>query len=361
MPSLGDTDGNMVRISSAPVAISEEKLFRRDVPHRGHVLTTVAEKYGEPIREAVGILSGSLKKKSCGKLWKSLLSPPRWQPAPNMARAEAEMVAWAIASIWVVGIATKAITTTEKLRDAEEWFFSGDSPERLTDLVSLQAISRTEEVLQTYADATTYYELLPYILDPHGPGNRLSVKRDPATHAVRIRKREEGVFYTPADVAEYMIRNCLNSIDNENLPTVFDPACGTGVFLRAALKELRQLHPEESAASLASKCLFGTDIDPWPLDATAFVLLSDIWVDEAEPQRSPVEIWRRLRLNLGCIDTLLIDPDGADFQYGGTEEEIAERVSLSKLFPGLKSEPTVIAGNPPYADLGKRNDFGQLV
>jgi len=360
MPSLGDTDGNMVRISSVPVAVSEEKLFRWDVPHRGHVLATAAEKYGKPIREAVGILSSSLKKNSCGKFWKSLLSSPRWQPAPNTARADAEMVAWTIASIWVVGIATRAITITDRLRDAEEWFFSGDSPERLTDLVSLEAINRTEKILQTYADATTYYELLPYILDPHGPGNRLSVKRDPATHAVRIRKREKGVFYTPADVAEYMITDCFNSIDNKSLPTVLDPACGTGVFLRAALKELRQVHPERSVASLALKCLFGTDIDPWPLDATAFVLLSDIWVDEAEPQMSPAETWRRLRLNLGCIDTLLIDPDGADFPYSYTAEEIAERVSLPKLFPELEGGPTVIVGNPPYADMGKRGDFKQL-
>ena len=354
------TDETAVRIWGASAAASEDEQFRLDVPRRGHVLTTVAEKYGDPIREAVRALSGSLKGKSCGALRESLLSPPRWQPVPDVVRAEAEMAAWAIASIWVVGVAIGAVPTTGRLRDAEAWFFGGDGPERLTDLMCPQVIGKAEKALQAYSDAAAYYELLPYIFDPHGPGSRLSVRRNPATHAARVRKRAEGVFYTPADVAEYMVSDCINSLDDESTPTVFDPACGTGVFLRAALKVLRRRHCRKSAFSLASECLFGADIDPWSLDASAFVLLADIWADEREPQRSPVEVWRRLRLNLGCIDTLRVDPAGANFRTDDTPDEIGERVSLSRLFPELEGEPTVIVGNPPYADLGERPDLGQL-
>lgn len=350
------TDENADRMWGVFAASAGDERFRLDVPRRGHVLTTIAEKYGEPIREAVGALSVSLNRKDCGELRESLLSPPRWQPAPDMVRTEAEMAAWAITSMWVVGVAIRAIPTTAGLKVAEEWFFGGDVSERLTDLISPRSISQAEKTLRTYADAGAYYELLPYILDPHGPGSRLSVRRDPGTHAARMRKRAEGVFYTPADIAEYMVGGCLNSIDDKKTPTVFDPACGTGVFLRAALKELRQRHPQKSAFPLASECLFGADIDPWPLDASAFVLLADIWTDEEEQQRSPGELWRRLRMNLGCIDTLRVDPAGA----GDAAEGIGERVSISRLFPELEGAPAVIVGNPPYANLGGRPDLGEL-
>lgn len=349
--SLKVTDDNAVRMWSA--ASAEDEQFRLDIPRRGHVLTTVSEKFGEPIRGAVGVLSGSFARRKCGELRESLLSPPRWQPAPDMVRTDAEMAAWAIASIWVVGVAVRAIQSTAGLRDAEEWFFGGDGSERLTDLLSARAITQAEKALQADADARTYYELLPYILDPHGPGSRLSVRRDPGTHAVRMRKRAEGVFYTPADIAEYMVGGCLSSIDDKKTPSVFDPACGTGVFLRAALKALRQRHLQKSAFSLASEYLFGADIDPWPLDASAFVLLADIWVDEPAQQKSPAEVWRRLRLNLGCIDTLRVDA-------GDAAEEIGDRVSIFRLFPKLKGEPAVIVGNPPYANLGDRPDLGEL-
>jgi hypothetical protein len=82
--------------------------------------------------------------------------------------------------------------------------------------------------------------LLPYILDPHGPGSRLSVRRRPETREARIRKRNEGIFYTPADVAAYMVDEILRHLQKGTHPiTIFDPACGTGTFLRAALHTLR--------------------------------------------------------------------------------------------------------------------------
>jgi type I restriction-modification system DNA methylase subunit len=140
-----------------------------------------------------------------------------------------------------------------------------------------QTLAEAELTLRSKADARAYLELLPYILDPHGPGSRLSVKRNPQTGTARARKRAEGVFYTPADVAEYMAGACLDFLDRLCPPMVFDPACGTGVFLRAALKQLRILYPRQNAFSLASTCLFGADIDPWPLDAAAFVLFADMW------------------------------------------------------------------------------------
>ncbi|MBI1788108.1 MAG: Eco57I restriction-modification methylase domain-containing protein [Acidobacteria bacterium] len=67
-----------------------------------------------------------------------------------------------------------------------------------------------------------------------------------------------------------------------------------------------------------------------------------------------MDAWRRLRTNLACIDTLLIDPAGTALRAE------AGRVSMSRLFPALKRGAAVVLGNPPYADLGRRSDLAGL-
>ena len=337
------------------------------IPRRGHVLSRVAEIYGEPVREAVSVLSGSLARKpQCASLYESLLpSAGPWQPAPGLARPPAEMAAWAIVSIWVSGVATGAIPVTATLAMAEDWFFGKEHSGRLTVLPSARAIGLAEAALRKEADPSAYRELLPYILDPHGPGNRLSVRRDPGTRTARARKRAEGVFYTPADVAHYMLAACLHSVGGQEPVSVFDPACGTGVFLRAALAELRHRHPAQEASRLATECLFGTDIDPWPLNAAAFVLFAETWAFGDVTSQAPVALWRRLRQNFACIDTLHLDPvptgGGRDSLPSASPEGLLDaRVPLSRLFPALAKGPLVIVGNPPYANLGQRDDFTVL-
>lgn len=323
------------------------------VPKRGHVLSTVVEVYGKPIREAVSALSASLDERECTQLRGQLLSPRPERPEKNFERPDCEMVAWAIVSMWVVGVAVEELRPEASLADAERWFFG---VEAFTPLLSRAVITEAEASLRSAVDIEAFHQLLPYILDPHGPGSRLSVRRDPSTRTARTRKRSEGVFYTPGDVAQYMARTCIAEFDAASPPTVFDPACGTGVFLRAALREILHLDPNKDAYSAACDCLFGADIDPWPLDAAAFVLLADTWGDVEGQAATPAEAWGRIRNNLACVDTLRIDPaaDCVPQRASGT------RVCLSQLFPLLSSGPAVILGNPPYADIGHRSDIGDV-
>jgi hypothetical protein len=302
----------------------------------------------------------------CSVVYSSLFKARSKHLSP-ISRPESELAAWALVSMWVVGVSLKALPTTATIIEAEEWFFGNNGKERLSGLLSSEAIKDAEAALHEQADAFAYSSLLPYLLDPHGPGSRLSVRRDPTTREAQARKRAEGVFYTPADVAEYMANSCIDGLSSKALPSVFDPACGTGVFLRAALKKLRSRYPELDAFSLATECLFGVDIDPWAIDAAAFVLLADSWAEQ-RGGASPASAWQRLRLNLVCVDTLLIDPAGGRKQIVprralslfDTEQDTIERVSLSQLFPAHKRSPTVILGNPPYADLGIRRDLDVL-
>ena len=352
--TLKDQSSVLVR-RQFPLDDNEEQPLL-DMPQHSNVLTTEVEKYAAPIRQAVSVLSSSFEKTSCTTLRRSQLSPSCGRSVSGMVmRTEAEIAAWTLTSVWVIGVAVRALPASSGLIEAEAWFTAGSSDERMTNFLSEQAISQAECSLQANLDGAAYLKMLPYILDPHGPGNRLSVRRDPATHVVRKRKREGGVFYTPSDVAEYMVGSCLDSINDITVPTVFDPACGTGVFLRASLKALRHRYPHKNAFSLASECLFGTDVDPWMLDASAFVMLSDIWDETKTHQMSPLEAWRKLRSSLKCIDALLIDL--ASENVGSTVEQIAGRVSLCNIFPRLNKGPTVIVGNPPYTSM---SDFAGI-
>ncbi len=259
--------------------------------------------------------------------------------------------------MWLTGIVTGGLSVDATLREAAEWFLRGDELGESSEWLSDADVREAEGALPSRLDAEICLELLPYILDPHGPGSRLSVMRDPTTRAARLRKRAEGAFYTPDDVATYMVKGCLDSLQDGGIPTVFDPACGTGVFLRAALRELSRRHCGEDLYCLAFECLFGTDINAWPLDASAFVLLAEILVRGPDRDTPPVELWSRLRLNLGRIDALLINPVSPN----GKGEDHSQRVSLSKLFSTIKDEPTVIVGNPPYTDLGNPPHLGDLI
>jgi hypothetical protein len=325
------------------------------VPRRGHVISTAAEKYGSEIRDAVDILIRSLARQGEGAACQKLFAAPRAERPGTVSRSPAELAAWSIVSVWVVAIAVKAISETGSLTEAHRWFFSQERPTILNH-VTASALARAEKILGSCVDSAAYLELLPYILDPHGPGSRLSVRRDPDTKKARAKKRAQGVFYTPADVADYMATNCLAN-SNGIPPNVLDPACGTGVFLRAALKSLRLLFPNKGTADLAAGHLYGVDIDPWPLDAAAFVLIADSLVQEAHAE--PIVLWRRLRANLACVDALQLDPEDGESRSSESVVQLA-RVPLRSIFPSLTGGLDAILGNPPYADFADRQDLSAL-
>ena len=366
---------------AAPVARSlPSPRPSRAIPRRGHVLTTVAEEYGRPVREAVTILTHALRRKDSAAVYRSCISRRLPEPGAWIVRPDAEMLAWTLVSAWLTGFTTQTISGDAGLRDAAHWFFGNALESNPATLIPERALIQADEALSACGDLTGYLELLPYVLDPHGPGSRLSIRRNVRTRAARDKKRAEGVYYTPPDVAAYMARQCLEGFAGTHGPLAFfDPACGTAVFLRAALAALKEVWPDHSTQSLAQTRLYGTDIDPWALDAAAFVLLADCLIDSAASYAAPLPLWHRLRLNLACVDALRLDPpsraipptseserrilDSLAARRLPTADESAlfnDRVSLSQLFAFLPDAPLAVIGNPPYTSLGDRNDHATL-
>jgi hypothetical protein len=156
---------------------------------------------------------------------------PRWNATEVNGEPVALRVAWALVNL---SILARSQGLSGELISAEEWFSSGEAP-CIASLIDVRTRERAEHSLSEVELDDDFFDLYPYILDPHGPGSRASVLKDPSTSRTRAAKREIGAFYTPADVAYY-----ISSELAQTLPATarfLDPACGTGVFLLALLRE----------------------------------------------------------------------------------------------------------------------------
>lgn len=352
------------------------------VPRKGYVLSTAAELYGAPLRYAAAVLAESVSRKPAEAAWDRLYARRIVEPGEVPSRAPLELAAWMVVAAWAVGVATEHVRREATLLEAERWFLGSIADDGFARLVRREALLEAESALHEIADSKALHDLLPYILDPHGEGSRMSVILRPETAEARARKRAEGVFYTPADVAGFMAAGIIRRLADDAIPlTVFDPACGSGVFLRAVLSELQRRSPGADAFDLACSCLYGTDIDPWAVNAAAFVVLADCARAVQARGIAPVAAWHAFRLNLAHVDALRLDP-GRSVPHDEPERiaRLACRASLKAgnlpdvsgkkapsgalefqvVFPELAEGARIVIGNPPYANVGAGNDLLSL-
>lgn len=324
---------------------TEAAEIRLSAPQRGRAVSRSAERIGGPLRDAVQFLTDAIPVRA----YQQLTGIPKFKPTSG--RSAAELAAWHLAARWLTSVALRQISLDQPVAAGLEWFSHSGADTGIIEEIGGHRLQLVEKYLRQAAKAEAIADLLPYAFDPHGPGSRLSVRRDPTTAASRKRKRTEGVFYTPSDVADYMVELAVNHLQPCHPVTFLDPACGTGVYLRAALAALRRLHPRTEPLSLARQSLFGIDIDPWAIDAAAYVLTHDILAAGAS-SASPLEIWSAVRENFGVQDVLLIDNDSATPSPG--------RHALGDIFPRLTGGARIVLGNPPYAAIGARSDLESI-
>ncbi|WP_425299856.1 Eco57I restriction-modification methylase domain-containing protein [Nocardia cyriacigeorgica] len=150
-----------------------------------------------------------------------------------------------------------------------------------------------------------------------------------------------------------MVRRNLSAAC-QSLGPWFDPAHGSGVFLRAVL-----------SATFAHKevrdCLYGVDLDPMAAETTSFVLTSEDLRLHEDLAIAPWQRWHGFRRNLATGDALLIDtahihdpptPDSVDRPSLSQPLGKRDPWRLESVFPEIagKGFNRVIA-NPPYASL----------
>jgi len=259
--------------------------------------------------------------------------------------------AWWIVGQWLTGFALGALDEDSSFEDAQSWFY-GD----IEGLPSIAPQGSLREIADMAAPRQVW-ALLPYLLDPLAPGTRRHVHRDDGQASDRATRKAGGIFYTPADLAKWMAGQVVPG--GGGSWTCLDPACGSGVFLRAALEYDHSAVP------------FGVDIAPEAAEAAAFVVLastSENWV------RSPWCGWQSARSRLATLDALqLVDKTAIDeldrrrrtHEAEDLESRLREPQApppapesqdlhyLGDVFPQLNAGADAFLCNPPYAQFGE--------
>lgn len=236
--------------------------------------------------------------------------------------------AWAVATLGVLhSISTGGAVD---LRAAIAWFEGEEPAGKAT-----QGIAAAGQMLDGVASAPHIDALLPYVLDTFGPTSRLDVMRDGTRMADRAARKHVGSFYTPSDVADFMVRS-IAGLDPEAAAWL-DPACGSGAFLIAVLRHLRERGlRREGLVTFATSHLFGLDLSALAADFAAFSIVHHLLDDIDGP---PVAVWSAVRSNLVAVDAL---------QVCERDREVEGSLSLATLFGALPG-PLRLLCNPPYA------------
>jgi hypothetical protein len=206
----------------------------------------------------------------------------------------------------------------------------------------------------------------------------------------RTAKRQAGVFYTPADVAEYQAKMIADGQGGSTvLLRCLDPACGSGVYLRAMLRILGSSQLPINRLRYVTQCLYGFDVSAQAIEASCFVLLHDCMTEVLASSIAPWFVWQAIRLNFACVDALTVTT-GGEHDEEGTRARSALRSSLLKgranrkpqaahhslsdrqlpvltavlqcakfvrsIFPEAGEGFELLLGNPPYAPLSERQD-----
>lgn len=300
-----------------------------------------------------------------------------------------ELASAAVISIWMLAKQDLGHKNQLTYEDAEAWFFGQDNQGKLGLHSDMWTNLAVFERLEAKKFGKSFFELMPYVLelfqtDDHDQSLEIaSTRRDK-------RKRIEGVFYTPSDVAEYIVEEVGANWDHgATLPlsnrTWLDPSCGAGVFFLAILKRAQL---QGSLLSLATNNLYGIDKSPFAIQSCAFTVVNYLAVQAHREGLSGWRLWQAVRSNLAVADSTLIggigSSDVANSQLrmrvrtlekravlegisnsiciedtkaqsarlpacgGTTEQEVAYRF-LGDLFPECENGVDFLIGNPPYS------------
>ncbi len=165
-------------------------------------------------------------------------------------------------------------------------------------------------------------------------------------------RKEQGIYYTPKYIVDYIVRNTLGEAIKGKTPAeiekirVLDSACGSGSFLIAAFEELRNYHllkgtnqkkleddfDLKEATKILKNNIYGVDLD----EKAVQIAQLNLMLKAAEKRhRLPL-----LRENIKCGNSLIDDRAVAGDRAFNWNEKFPEAMKNGGF--------DVIIGNPPW-------------
>jgi SAM-dependent methyltransferase len=357
---------------------------RASVPRAGQTFGRRADELSRPIREAVEIISSVFRRDQ--RVQEAFLTSfaPRYASEfqPSVFQQDVgRRAAWLLINSWILYAVTNK-SSVPTFEETETWFFE---EHRLTHgLARFLTPSFASEVLLILGQLSLdqeFQDLLPYVLEPFGAGSRFSVMQDKSTQSARNSKRSFGVYYTPHDVASYMASEVVRRYGSDWIAArCLDPACGSGIFLLALAEQSGLEGDKHALLRWISEHLYGVDVSPLSIESSVFVLLHYVLRQQGELNLSPFAAWHLLRVNFGALDAIRLrrhvnEDQGNDrsisavracLRQGVIPEAskapttVAQTIRLSAIFPNLSCGSGIVIGNPPYGDIGGRDELLEL-
>lgn len=188
---------------------------------------------------------------------------------------------------------------------------------------------------------------------PGMPGPAITVE------AKRQRRRERGIYYTPAWVVRYIVDQTVGRFlrENHDRPdaiaslTILDPACGSGSFLIRAYETLLDYYAQQMGGDIPDTTtrhriltdhIYGVDLDPQAVEiARLNLLLRMVRREERLPE---------LKDNIRVGNSLIGGGEKELRPYFGAAWESKRPFTWESEFPRIMERGgfDIIIGNPPY-------------
>lgn len=313
---------------------------RLSIPRPKRTLLNSARQWGEPLLAAhqalTRLLHNQIGAAACSSTYKENYSFFRYSDLDLDDEVTTSLYSAALVLGWITGIAVEALPRNTSLSEAEHWFHGGGSSARVFSNELDEAAQ--DAVLAPLRDldyGQHFLDILPYACEVFETSDEILK----AFGASRKSKRAAGIFYTPSDVADYIVGHTLSLKSPDSSPineiVWLDPACGTSSLLLSALykvSEANTLTSSEEAIAYVAEHLFGIDISPFALQSATYTLIlactQSGWPDNLSLRQCLLNIGQSFALRDATTIKTLDD--------------------LSRIFPRLKCGADCVVSNPPY-------------
>lgn len=214
----------------------------------------------------------------------------------------------------------------------------------LTDYQSL-SLSTTIVELSRIKQYPYYNYLIDYALEAleYDVDEYFNIAVSRGTRSSNKKKKSNGIYYTPTDVVDFMVSQCITTVLPHNgRPSIMDCSCGSGMFLLRSLICLENTcnphHNLGISLDLLEKCIWGIDISQAAIDCCKIVFMQ-YYLDNYDRNDAPLDlVWEK-------IDHSFFVGDATCLQH------------ILSRHHELPSSFDCIVGNPPYVTIGRESNL----